>query len=296
MVTTGETTQPRSSILAWSLLVFLLGLGGSALWSLGKGFYALSIMERVDHPSFRMLSPGEVIGHGYGIVGTVLILTNLLYVVRRKLPTWRLGSMRAWLNLHTTTGLFGGLLVLFHSAFQFRSPIASVTMWALAVVLLTGILGRFIHAFTAEPDMAPVEHHLRTFDGIKAGVAAEVRRRLAQVERVDMGGRSLIAVALALPRWRKEAFARRRAVESALSEFAADHAAELALLRPQIKETTNLVYREVRARAASSVLRGWRSLHRLAAVIMILLVTVHIGVAWTLGYRWIFSDVPTVAT
>ncbi len=290
-----KSDPQRQSVLPWVILVFLLGGTAGALWANGRGFYTLGIGERVDHEAFRVLSPGEVVGHGYGIVGTALILTNLLYVVRRRLPSLPVGSLRAWLNLHTTTGLIGGLLVLYHSAFQFRSPIASVTMWALAVVIATGLLGRFIHAFTTGPDMDRLETHLRTFDGVHPGVGEEIRRRLDAIEHLETSGRSLVAVLVALPKWRKEAFARRRAIEETLAVHGREHAAEFALLHAQVKDAIGLVFGEVRARAAGNVMRGWRSMHRLAAVIMILLVTVHIAVAWHYGYRWIFSDAPTVA-
>jgi hypothetical protein len=37
-------------------------------------------------------------------------------------------------------------------------------------------------------------------------------------------------------------------------------------------------------------MRSWRGFHRFAAILMILLVSVHIAVAWVFGYRWIFSS------
>ncbi len=293
--TATESDVRGQSILPWLILVFLLGGSAGAMWANGRGFYPLGIGERVDHEAFRLLSPGEVVGHGYGIVGTTLIFTNLLYIVRRRFPSLPVGSLRAWLNLHTTTGLIGGLLVLFHSAFQFRSPIASFTMWALAIVILTGLLGRFIHAFTTGPDMERLAIHLRTFNGIQPGIGDEIRRRLDAIDRIETSGRSLLSVLIALPKWRAEAFRRRRAIEETLQGHGREHAAEFQLLHAHVSDAIRLVFGEVRARAAGNVMRGWRSVHRLAAVIMILLVTVHIAVAWHYGYRWIFSDAPTVA-
>jgi hypothetical protein len=277
-------------------LVFLLALAAGGLWANGRGFYSLGVAERVDHPAFRLLSPGELVGHGYGIVGTALILTNLLYLVRRRFPRLPVGSLRAWLNLHTTTGLFGGVLVIFHSAFQFRTPIATVTMWALVVVILTGIVGRFIHAFTSEPDLSVLDAHYRTLDNIRAGMGSELRRRLSVIERVEPKGRSLFSVLFTMPRWRREARARKRTVAETLAELGVDHKSELQLLGAQISDMTSVLIGDVRARAAGSLVRGWRSIHRLAAVLMVLLVCVHIFVAWQYGYRWIFSENAIVAT
>ncbi|MBK7586280.1 MAG: hypothetical protein IPI67_39605 [Myxococcales bacterium] len=291
----GTTQAPaRQGVLAWALLALLLGTAAGGLWSYGRGFYTLGVEARVDHEAFRVLGPGEVVGHGYGIVGTALILTNLFYVVRRRFPSLPIGSMRAWLNLHTTTGLFGGLLVLYHSAFQFRSPIATVTIWALSLVIATGLLGRIIHGFTRAPDLAELEPHLAVFDGIRPGISHEIRGKLKAIERVDLEGRSLVAVLVTLPKWRREAFQRRAAIEQTLAAYDHLHRAEFQLLGTNVRAAKALLFGEVRARAAGNVLRGWRSIHRLAAVIMVLLVTVHIGVAWQYGYRWIFSDAPAL--
>ena len=290
------TSERRPSVLPWVGLVFLLGAGAGGLWAHGRGFYSLSVAERVDHPAFRLLSPGELVGHGYGIVGTALILTNLLYLVRRKFPRLPVGSLRAWLNLHTTTGLFGGILVLFHSAFQLRTPIATFTMWALVIVILTGIVGRFIHAFTSEPDLSRLTDHYRTLDSVRAGMGTELRRRLEGIERVEAKGRSLVSVLIAMPRWRREARLKKQTIASTLAELGVDHQSELRLLEGRISDLRSSLVGEVRARAAGNLVRGWRSIHRLAALLMVLLVCVHIVVAWQYGYRWIFSENASLAT
>ena len=36
------------------------------------------------------------------------------------------------------------------------------------------------------------------------------------------------------------------------------------------------------------VLRSWRGLHRLFAILMLVTVVVHVWVAWHYGYRWRF--------
>ena len=48
--------------------------------------------------------------------------------------------------------------------------------------------------------------------------------------------------------------------------------------------------REVVAVGASSLLQSWRGFHRLLALILVLIVPLHIAVAWIYGYRWIFSE------
>ncbi len=159
--------------------------------------------------NYETLRPSGLIGHGYGIVGTILILANLLYLARRRLARWSLGSMKTWLNLHVFTGLFGSLLILFHSAFQFRTPIALVTAISLGVVVVTGIAGRYLYALTPRPDRQALDGALSSLDELAPGCSARVYQALAihQVTQVDTH-HWLIAKLAAIPKWASEARSR----------------------------------------------------------------------------------------
>src|SRR5688572_14393069 len=82
----------------------------------GWTFYQLSLEDRVEHPDFRRLRPSGNVGNGYGFVAAALVVLNLSYLVRRRFGGPRMGSMRAWLDLHVFTGLTAAVLVSFHSA------------------------------------------------------------------------------------------------------------------------------------------------------------------------------------
>lgn len=137
-------------------LPYVLGLGLITLTVLlareGWSFYGLSLEDRVEHPRFRELRPTGITGHGYGFVAGALVVLNLAYLVRRRFGGPRLGSMRAWLDVHVFTGLSATVLVAFHSAFQLRTPLAKASAASLALVALTGLLGRFLHALARGAD------------------------------------------------------------------------------------------------------------------------------------------------
>jgi hypothetical protein len=61
------------------------------------------------------------------------------------------------------------------------------------------------------------------------------------------------------------------------------------LARAYYAELAELASAEVDAHAGAAMMRTWRSLHRFLALLMIASVTVHIGVAWFFGFRWIFE-------
>src|SRR5579859_7780183 len=108
-------SQTSRRVGRWITICFLLSLAIVLMWR-GFGYYRLSLSARPGHPDYNTLNPAGHLGHGYGIVGTILIFTNLLYLVRRRFAKYipdRLGSMAGWLNAHAFTGLTGALLVAF---------------------------------------------------------------------------------------------------------------------------------------------------------------------------------------
>lgn len=189
--------RPRSRLIPAILGLSLFLVAALLAWR-GWSFYQLGLEARVDHPEYRTLRPSGIVGNGYGFIAAILFLTNLSYLARRRLAMFKsFGSMRIWLDVHVFTGLLGAVFVAFHSAFQARSTMATITAVSLAVVVVTGIFGRFLHAI------------------------------------INHGGK-----------W---------------------------------------------AVGAERLLRSWRSLHRLSALLMLVTVAVHVGIAWHFGYRWIFD-------
>jgi hypothetical protein len=290
-----EAPPVQRRVGRWITIVLLLAIGGALVWR-GFAFYRLPLAERVGHPDYRALNPAGLIGHGYGIVGTALILSNLLYLVRRRLAKHlpdSIGSMRAWLNGHAFTGLTGSLLVVFHSAFQLRTPIATVTSLSLAIVVVTGLVGFYIHALVPRAGLQPFHDRLEEIRPLLPGL----------VERVDGYVRSAPVTALphdasflrtlfTIPRWLLEARARRRGLKRAAREdklFRVLEHNDRSLARAFVAELGELASREVDMEAAAAMMRSWRSLHRFLAILMITSVTVHIGVAWFYGFRWIFE-------
>lgn len=264
------------------------------LWDVGKDFYLSDLESRVEHSAYDSLRPGGLVGHGYGIVGTVLILANLLYLARRRLARWSLGSMASWLHLHVFTGLVGSLLILFHSAFQFRTPIAQITAISLGVVVATGIAGRYLYALTPRPDRAALQQALAALDELIPGCSARVHHALAihKVTQVDTH-RWLPAKLAAVPKWAAEARSRGFLVSYVIEDTPMDEVLERKerrRFRKAKRAVRKYATREVIAVGASSLLQSWRGFHRLLALFLVLLVPVHIAVAWIYGYRWIFSE------
>lgn len=283
----------KSSWLSW-LSILVLFVAMAVMGYRGHEYYALDLADRVAHEDYRVLGPGGLVGHGYGIVGTALIVLNLLYLVRRLLAHLPLGSMKVWLDLHVLTGLLGGALVLFHSAFQFRTPIALVSFVAVLIVVLTGIFGRVLHLLVPAAGDVRLATALEGLDstapGVRARVQAAIKASAPTVLPPDAG---TVRVLLTMPRWMVQWGARRSAVRKA-TRAALDELVTDAAMRPMsdqiAKDVVSASGREVSALAATTLLRGWKGVHRLLAILMVLTVPAHIAVAWLYGYRWIWSE------
>ncbi|MDD9967562.1 MAG: hypothetical protein OXR73_15105 [Myxococcales bacterium] len=261
-----------------------------ALTYRGADFYLKDLQARVDHPDFRALSPAGPIGQLYGIVGTVLILTNLLYMVRRRYARVHLGSMRTWLDIHVVTGLFGTLLVMFHSAFQLRSGIATLTAASLAVVVVTGIIGRYFYAISPRKDDRRMQAALQEVQDLWPGLA-EALRELESRQQPPARPHSpgLLATLMTLPAWFRQARSRRSEIrilgQHAIASvpLVADDAARWSA---KLEHIARLKAAEVKAAAGTHLLKTWRGLHRLTALLMVVAVILHVAIALYFGFGW----------
>ena len=112
----------------------------------------------------------EFLGHSLGILGFVLmVMTELLYSLRKRQRGARWGRMAGWLQFHIFTGLVGPYLVLLHSSWKFNG-LAGVVLALTAVIVLSGFIGRYI--YTAVP---------RTADGAELQ-AREIGERMRILE------------------------------------------------------------------------------------------------------------------
>ena len=279
--------RPTATILLSMGLVSL----ASFLLMRGYEFYSLSIGDRPIHEDYRLLSPTGLFGQGYGFVGTCLIVLNLLYLVRRRFAGLPLGSLRVWLEVHVFTGLAGSVLVLFHSAFQLRNLLTTVTAGALLLVVITGIIGRYLVGLAPRANPKELEKALAGLEELVAGLGAKVRKALLETPFTRTKTTQGLLVTLGrVPKWMSDARKRAGVVRSVVAEHTANvDASDQAMLRRVTKVSAAAARDEVRAEAAVAVLRVWRRLHRFFAILMLLAVSVHIGVAWHFGYRWIFS-------
>jgi thioredoxin reductase/Pyruvate/2-oxoacid:ferredoxin oxidoreductase delta subunit len=257
----------------------------------GWDYYLLSRAARLASPLHENLRSAGRWGHGVGIVATAFMLSNFLYPVRKRsrLLSGK-GSIRGWLDFHMFVGFMSPLVIAFHAAFQSNNMLATGTAGALLIVVLTGIIGRFIYG------MVPS-------DGGKALELTEVTRRWERLRNrlqpiIDgsdnpallhrmfdaaarpVRGRSLLLLFLSLPfmklRMRLRLLRARWHFDRAAYREFRSGTLQLSKLRVQIGFYKGL----------KNLLRGWRLFHASLAGFLVVAIAAHIAVSVYLGYVW----------
>lgn len=89
--------------------------------------------------------PGRPISYFLGYTGFGLILLTNLYILRKKLDSWKkYGTLPGWLNFHIFCGLLGPTCIVFHSGFKVRGLVA-ISFWSMIIVAVSGVIGRYIY-------------------------------------------------------------------------------------------------------------------------------------------------------
>jgi len=94
----------------------------------------------------QLYKPGDSIGYNIGLAGGIMMLTLLIYPVRKRIGFMRnWGLLPKWFKWHMVFGVLGPALIVFHSTFILRSVNAGVAMVCMLLVSGSGIFGRFFY-------------------------------------------------------------------------------------------------------------------------------------------------------
>ncbi|BAU50419.1 hypothetical protein SVA_3885 [Sulfurifustis variabilis] len=90
---------------------------------------------------------GDDMGYTLGLAGGIAMLVLLLYPIAKRLR-WlqRLLPLKHWFRGHMVLGIAGPVLILLHSRLHFGSINGTVAFAAMAIVALSGLVGRFLYA------------------------------------------------------------------------------------------------------------------------------------------------------
>ena len=265
----------------------------AAAWSLKGGidYYQLGLHDRAYSDLHELYKPSGLIGHGLGILGSLMMIVGVaMYSIRKRVRRMESkGALRTWLTIHIFLCTLGPWFVLLHTAFRFGG-IISIAFWSMTAVVFSGVFGRYIYVripkaangqFLSEDALAARQKHLLQSileryevdeSWIQGAITGAHTSTLAQVSssRLPMVG----------------LMQRKKTFES-LGIDQGMPAATARIFGQQLLDYENLS-RQVRSSGLLQRLFGyWHVFHLPLALIMLIIMVFHIVVAFMFGYFWI---------
>lgn len=111
---------------------------------LGIGVQPGGPLSELDR-ALKEISFGSGVRFWLGVAGTTMMGLLLLYPLRKLFGLGRFISVGTWFQIHAVLGLFGPLAILYHCNFGTGSTPANVALASVAIVVLSGLFGRFAY-------------------------------------------------------------------------------------------------------------------------------------------------------
>jgi hypothetical protein len=243
----------------------------------GWSYYSTPLRVRGYHGAHKALRPSGTAGHLLGIAGSLVLLSTLAYVARKRWKVLsRRGSVPRWLEVHVFFGTFGPVLITLHTSFKFNGLI-SVAYWSMLLVMLSGFVGRSLYVRIPktirghELTRAEIESRVAALEAeLDAGAVSPSLHE--ELDRLANGEGS------ALRRWRTEIRLRRDLQAGGASPRLADDLVAAARDRGSLLRS---ISRLERRRKQFQV---WHVFHRPLVWVMFLILFVHVAVALYFGY------------
>jgi hypothetical protein len=291
--------QRKIHVLVLVVLGFLAVTTIATIAFKGGEYYTTPLQERPFHPLHEDLKPTGPFGHGFGIVGTLLILSGVtLYSSRKRLRIFSgFGNIRYILHIHMLLCLFGPALVLFHTTFKFGGLVA-VSFWSMSAVVASGVIGRYLYVQIPKEisgNSLSIMELQKEFaalgEAIKAGLAtdASILEKIDAIARPpDAAGRMGL---LGVLRFFVVSDLTRRTKQRLLFQRLrnrADDPAAVKRLRHLATRRIVLGRRIAFLEQIQQLFHYWHVIHLPFSIVMVVILFIHVGVAIVFGYRWIW--------
>jgi len=292
---TAAIRRLSGSGLAWGAAASLALVTWIVLGVGGARYYLTPLKVRAYDPLHALLRPSGPIGQTLGVAGTVLLLVPFLYMARKRLRGLRgSGPLQRWLELHLFCGVFGPVLITFHTSFKFNGLI-SAAYWSMVIVMLSGFVGRYIYVRIPrsirghELTRAELDAQLTAWQDELAGSSDSpaVLGRIDAFERESVPADDRLSFVdqffgdLRVAR-------RLRALDLELQAHGVAAEQREALVR-LASERSVLLRRVAYLRRTRRLFDLWHVFHLPLVYLLLVIATAHIGLALYLGYvpfRW----------
>lgn len=262
----------------------------------GFSYYSTSLEERFYHPDHVFFKPSGIMGHGLGIVGTLLILIGVFSYIARKRYKFlaRFGRLKYWLEFHIFLCSVGPVMVLFHTAFKFGG-IVSVSFWSMVAVVASGVIGRFIYIQIPRT----IEGRELNLNEVKA-MKNNLEEILKGTYRLEESSYGAILSSMSVPArpsggnlisaMVNKYFEDKKTIRRIKTILRGNQlsSSDLMQVTKLVKHEISLNNRISRLQTMQKLFKYWHVAHLPFAIIMLIIMVIHVGVTLAFGYRWIF--------
>jgi len=267
-----------------------------ALIYTGLQYYNTSLEERFYHPDHDMFKPSGALGHGLGILGSLLMIIGVSSYMARKRYRWmlRLGKLENWLEFHIFLCTLGPIMVLFHTAYKFGGIVA-ISFWSMVAVFLSGVIGRFIY-IQIPRSIEGRELSLNEVKDLKSDISGILKTNYNLDEKSynDI----LESVKKKVDVYHSNPFVRYfrkvgsdsktiRNVKLVLKQNKLSQAESRNILK-LAKNEISLNRKIDRLQTMQNLFKYWHVAHLPFALVMLIIMVIHVIVTIVFGYRWIF--------
>ena len=264
----------------------------------GSTYYLAPLKERFFHPMHQLLKPTGFWGHGFGIIGSLLMLIGVsLYMIRKRVKRFsKVWVLKYWLELHIFLCTLGPILVLFHTTFKFGG-IVSISFWSMVAVVTSGVIGRFIYVQIPRT----IQGHTYSIDEIKAEykeiIASLINKypslatQLQKFEHfsdsdAEQDKKTFYTIFFSVT----ENFRIRKVLSNLKGILGTTDigAAESAQIIKKVRTALTLQKKTATLRIMQKLFNYWHVAHLPFALIMLVIMIIHVIVSISFGYTWIF--------
>ncbi len=275
-------------------------MGASIGWILSHAsdYYIQTLVERPHHDRHHVLKPSGVIGHGLGIVGSLMLILLLSYSVRKRFKRLRnAGKLSTWLNYHIFLGISGPILITFHTAFKFGG-LVSIAYWSMVAVAVSGFIGRYIYVKIPRR-MSGSELSREEIESKKTSITTRLKEdyslstdQIRALEKISaekkITNRGLLGIFTFLYYDSIGRINTRRLLKRMTKSLDIDQR-EFHSLHSLIKQQIQLTRQIAFLSAAHRLFHYWHVIHRPFAYTMLVIMVIHTALAILFGYTWIWS-------
>ncbi len=248
----------------------------------GSEYYGMPLEERFYNPLHEAYKPSGIIGHGLGIIGTLLIFIGVTFYIATKRYNFLAKYIRLkyLLEFHIFLCTLGPVLILFHTAFKFGG-IISIAFWSMVAVVLSGVVGRFIY-IQIPHSIEGRELSLNELQQMKTDLSTVLHEKY----KLDSNVAETIAGFTSgqnIQRKRKTI----RKLKKLLKSNSLPKRVRKSIV-VMVKKEMSLASKIARLQSMQKLFKYWHVAHLPFALIMLIIVVIHVIITLVFGYKWIF--------